>query len=75
MQEKLNGNDDIPSPPRSPEPSPEPLAATDMYEEDMDEMRCILYAHGGLYVAHWAERDCAHTNLGGYYFGSVDQER
>ncbi|KAJ7594874.1 Alpha/Beta hydrolase protein [Mycena floridula] len=28
------------------------------YEEQMDEMRCILYAHGG-----------------GYYFGSVDQER
>ncbi|KIK71239.1 hypothetical protein GYMLUDRAFT_235590 [Collybiopsis luxurians FD-317 M1] len=28
------------------------------YHEDMDAMRCILYAHGG-----------------GYYFGSVDQER
>ncbi|KAJ8520189.1 hypothetical protein ONZ45_g2950 [Pleurotus djamor] len=28
------------------------------YEEEMDEMRCILYLHGG-----------------GYYFGSVDQER
>ncbi|KAJ7935116.1 hypothetical protein B0H13DRAFT_1949785 [Mycena leptocephala] len=28
------------------------------YEAHMDEMRCILYAHGG-----------------GYYFGSVDQER
>ncbi|KAG2153191.1 hypothetical protein DEU56DRAFT_878912 [Suillus clintonianus] len=28
------------------------------YKEEMDEMRCILYAHGG-----------------GYYFGSVDQER
>ncbi|KIL68736.1 hypothetical protein M378DRAFT_70444 [Amanita muscaria Koide BX008] len=28
------------------------------YEEAMDEMRCILYAHGG-----------------GYFFGSVDQER
>ncbi|TFK44941.1 hypothetical protein BDQ12DRAFT_641990 [Crucibulum laeve] len=28
------------------------------YEKDMDEMRCILYLHGG-----------------GYYFGSVDQER
>ncbi|KAF9071674.1 hypothetical protein BDP27DRAFT_1418782 [Rhodocollybia butyracea] len=28
------------------------------YDEDMDTMRCILYAHGG-----------------GYYFGSVDQER
>ena len=29
-----------------------------VYERDMDEMRCILYLHGG-----------------GYYFGSVDQER
>ncbi|KAG2104030.1 uncharacterized protein F5147DRAFT_270934 [Suillus discolor] len=29
-----------------------------IYKEEMDEMRCILYAHGG-----------------GYYFGSVDQER
>ncbi|KAF7968620.1 hypothetical protein HWV62_30015 [Athelia sp. TMB] len=28
------------------------------YQQDMDEMRCILYCHGG-----------------GYYFGSVDQER
>ncbi|KAI0090740.1 hypothetical protein BDY19DRAFT_1035200 [Irpex rosettiformis] len=28
------------------------------YDPDMDEMRCILYTHGG-----------------GYYFGSVDQER
>ncbi|ESK97263.1 putative lipase esterase from carbohydrate esterase family ce10 [Moniliophthora roreri MCA 2997] len=28
------------------------------YDKDMDEMRCILYSHGG-----------------GYYFGSVDQER
>ncbi|KAH9485586.1 AB hydrolase superfamily protein C4A8.06c [Psilocybe cubensis] len=28
------------------------------YEKNMDEMRCILYLHGG-----------------GYYFGSVDQER
>ncbi|CDO75842.1 hypothetical protein BN946_scf184346.g3 [Trametes cinnabarina] len=28
------------------------------YQPEMDEMRCILYAHGG-----------------GYYFGSIDQER
>ncbi|KZP28521.1 alpha/beta-hydrolase [Athelia psychrophila] len=28
------------------------------YQKEMDEMRCILYCHGG-----------------GYYFGSVDQER
>ncbi|KAI0692106.1 Alpha/Beta hydrolase protein [Cytidiella melzeri] len=32
--------------------------ATPSYQPDMDEMRCILYAHGG-----------------GYFFGSVDQER
>jgi acetyl esterase/lipase len=30
----------------------------DVYESEMDEMKCILYSHGG-----------------GYYFGSVDQER
>ncbi|KAI0753082.1 hypothetical protein C8Q80DRAFT_1097008 [Daedaleopsis nitida] len=29
------------------------------YQPEMDEMRCILYAHGG----------------SGYYFGSIDQER
>ncbi|KIY46189.1 alpha/beta-hydrolase [Fistulina hepatica ATCC 64428] len=33
-------------------------AQNSVYEKDMDEMRCILYSHGG-----------------GYYFGSVDQER
>ncbi|CAL1711368.1 unnamed protein product [Somion occarium] len=32
--------------------------ASGHYQPEMDEMRCILYAHGG-----------------GYYFGSVDQER
>ncbi|KAA1470415.1 alpha/beta-hydrolase [Dentipellis sp. KUC8613] len=31
---------------------------TGAYQPEMDEMRCILYSHGG-----------------GYYFGSVDQER
>ncbi|KAF9243236.1 Alpha/Beta hydrolase protein [Melanogaster broomeanus] len=31
---------------------------TNSYDEDMDELPCILYTHGG-----------------GYYFGSVDQER
>ncbi|KAJ6593444.1 hypothetical protein B0H19DRAFT_1090334 [Mycena capillaripes] len=36
----------------------DPAADSAPYEEHMDEMRCILYAHGG-----------------GYYFGSVDQER
>ncbi|KAI0790560.1 hypothetical protein C8Q75DRAFT_806462 [Abortiporus biennis] len=32
--------------------------SSEHYQPEMDEMRCILYAHGG-----------------GYYFGSVDQER
>ncbi|KAI6095066.1 hypothetical protein F5141DRAFT_1162759 [Pisolithus sp. B1] len=32
--------------------------ANSTYHSDMDELRCILYAHGG-----------------GYFFGSVDQER
>lgn len=32
--------------------------SSNTYQQEMDEMRCILYTHGG-----------------GYYFGSVDQER
>ncbi|KAJ7782646.1 hypothetical protein B0H16DRAFT_1493861 [Mycena metata] len=43
-------------PPGRPQVDPEADSAP--YEEYMDEMRCILYSHGG-----------------GYYFGSVDQER
>ncbi|KAG2347393.1 alpha/beta-hydrolase [Suillus weaverae] len=44
-------------------PTPSGLPASrsnesNTYKEEMDDMRCILYAHGG-----------------GYYFGSVDQER
>ncbi|KAG6813290.1 hypothetical protein H0H92_012445 [Tricholoma furcatifolium] len=46
-----------------PDKDPEELqgeksADNGCYEKHMDEMRCILYCHGG-----------------GYYFGSVDQER
>ncbi|KAJ3993873.1 hypothetical protein F5050DRAFT_1801017 [Lentinula boryana] len=40
-----------------PEPSSDQTESA-TYDQDMDMMRCILYAHGG-----------------GYYFGSVDQER
>ncbi|KAF8491456.1 lipase/ esterase [Russula emetica] len=36
----------------------EPSRDSGSYQPEMDEMRCVLYAHGG-----------------GYYFGSVDQER
>jgi len=36
----------------------EPSKDSGSYQPEMDDMRCILYAHGG-----------------GYYFGSVDQER
>ncbi|RDB24709.1 AB hydrolase superfamily protein C4A8.06c [Hypsizygus marmoreus] len=38
--------------------SDEKVFDSGVYEKDMDELRCILYSHGG-----------------GYYFGSVDQER
>ncbi|KAH9944756.1 lipase/ esterase [Amylocystis lapponica] len=41
---------------REPAAAPEEPPAT--YEPEMDEMRCILFVHGG-----------------GYYFGSIDQER
>ncbi|KAI9452279.1 hypothetical protein BJY52DRAFT_940839 [Lactarius psammicola] len=43
-----------PAPPKDKETSRDSAA----YQPEMDEMRCILYSHGG-----------------GYYFGSVDQER
>nr|GAT56166.1 predicted protein [Mycena chlorophos] len=42
----------------SPTPTPDASADSDVYEPHLDQMRCILYSHGG-----------------GYYFGSVDQER
>lgn len=49
------------------------------YPSEMDEMPCMLYLHGGKYSL----RSCAFTLsyshpfgvLGGYFFGSVDQER
>jgi len=49
------------------------------YTPDMDEQRCILYFHGGkpqcgfiLCVPFFLTR---FFYVGGYYFGSVDQER
>ncbi|KAG1746357.1 hypothetical protein EDB19DRAFT_1631628 [Suillus lakei] len=59
---KENSNTEIPTS-ESDTPTPSKLPASssnesNTYKEEMDEMRCILYAHGG-----------------GYYFGSVDQER
>jgi hypothetical protein len=47
---------------------------SNVYDEDMDELRCILYAHGGVWISiafHRINNLCS----GGYYFGSVDQER
>ncbi|KAH7909353.1 hypothetical protein BJ138DRAFT_1010974 [Hygrophoropsis aurantiaca] len=44
--------------PQESEDRPSSSGSTGVYNEEMDEMRCILYAHGG-----------------GYYFGSLDQER
>ncbi|EKM53370.1 uncharacterized protein PHACADRAFT_259700 [Phanerochaete carnosa HHB-10118-sp] len=67
-QEKERQSSDEPS--RTPSIAPDsssqqqqqqngvPSDAGPYYQPEMDEMRCILYAHGG-----------------GYYFGSVDQER
>jgi hypothetical protein len=51
------------------------------YTPDMDEQRCILYFHGGKRIGSvHASRSCSDLNsfyhfVGGYYFGSVDQER
>lgn len=51
-ERRNNGSKDVP-PPAPPEGD-----ADNSYRPDMDDMRCVLYFHGG-----------------GYYFGSVDQER
>ncbi|KAI0301668.1 hypothetical protein B0F90DRAFT_287335 [Multifurca ochricompacta] len=55
-----NGGGSSPSPPMSPAAGEQRMGTEDTngYHPEMDEMRCILWAHGG-----------------GYYFGSVDQER
>lgn len=51
------------------------------YTPDMDEQRCILYLHGGERVASIcglpfpSDRSIYLCPVGGYYFGSVDQER
>ena len=45
------------------------------YDADMDEMRCILYTHGGEFKVSGFRTLLAQYEIGGYYFGSVDQER
>ncbi|TDL16124.1 alpha/beta-hydrolase [Rickenella mellea] len=58
-QKELNGQrEGTPTDNGSEEADPDQLDPDPCYNAEMDEMRCILYAHGG-----------------GYYFGSVDQER
>jgi acetyl esterase/lipase len=52
----------------------DPAADSAPYEEHMDEMRCILYSHGGAYPSCTSPHDLD-VRQGGYYFGSVDQER
>jgi hypothetical protein len=58
--------------------------AANAYLHDMDEMRCLLWAHGGSSVrpsvlSHHSCRPIFFPLLspstGGYFFGSVDQER
>ncbi|KAK7036461.1 hypothetical protein VNI00_011658 [Paramarasmius palmivorus] len=46
-----------------------------VYDKDMDEMRCILYSHGGEIFDSNSKCYNAQMPQGGYYFGSVDQER
>ncbi|KAG6850876.1 hypothetical protein H0H93_007494 [Arthromyces matolae] len=57
MHERAKASESVPSIPAD-DALPDSTADTPIYEQHMDEMRCILYSHGG-----------------GYYFGSVDQER
>jgi hypothetical protein len=46
------------------------------YQSEMDEMRCILYSHGGMNPPIQILLFGLTSNVpGGYYFGSVDQER
>lgn len=40
-----------------------------------DDMRCILYIHGGRFLCERVAVDRLNCPQGGYYFGSVDQER
>jgi hypothetical protein len=65
--------------PKSPKSPPSPvLTESDPepeYTSDMDDMRCMLYMHGGMSsncgLVHHIDPLCQ----GGYYFGSIDQER
>jgi len=54
-----------------------PADESGSYSEEMDEMRCILYSHGGSSINSDMIAFHHHDQLlsGGYYFGSVDQER
>jgi hypothetical protein len=46
-----------------------------IYNKDMDAMRCILFLHGGV-CGHYVSSSCVRNgSIGGFYFGSVDQER
>lgn len=61
VQESEGEESHEPVPASAPAPASsddEPSRDSGSYQPEMDEMRCVLYAHGG-----------------GYYFGSVDQER
>ncbi|KAF8841752.1 alpha/beta-hydrolase [Paxillus ammoniavirescens] len=58
FEKKKEGKAASPPLQRPAEVPPSSSEQSNVYDEDMDESRCILYAHGG-----------------GYYFGSVDQER
>lgn len=57
FQKKKAGNSDSPRDVTDAMPS-STSEPSNIYNEDVDDLRCILYAHGG-----------------GYYFGSLDQER
>ncbi|KAG6920232.1 hypothetical protein DXG01_005001 [Tephrocybe rancida] len=48
MKEKAKGNDPLST--ASADPSAGGLADSGTYEKHMDEMRCILYSHGGEYT-------------------------
>jgi hypothetical protein len=75
--------------PQSPSSSPSSGAntqastddpGTNAYPPEMDEMRCLLWAHGGLdpYPSCSGSPGCLlciPSHAGGYYFGSVNQER
>ena len=62
---------------QTPDSSVGDTSETNAYRPEMDEMRCLLWAHGGQWLLVFGLTRVLTILfcVGGYYFGSVDQER